>query len=175
MNMFFQHLTFGDDYMAVDFKSLPSDYLYVPESTPVDSRYRELFLHQRRSKDEIASLSVGYNTVGKNMYHAVQNNDVELVKKGLIRPQVGISNQTVINIFRQTVDKSADSQNQDWFEILEKFVVDNNLQPYIGYKDMMHSHTVQPTYANLIDNSNNNSLNWTELCGIIGIDRFELV
>jgi len=53
--------------------------------------------------------------------------------------------------------------------------VNNNLQEYIGYKDIMHTHTLQPTYATPIDNENNSSLNWTKLLGIIGIDRFELV
>jgi hypothetical protein len=165
----------SSDYMVVDFKSQPSDYLYVPAFTPVDSRYRELFLHPNRHEHETLSLRVGYNTVGKNMYHAVANNDVELIKKGLIRPQVGISNQTVIDVIRNKVDDPADIQNQGWFDKLEKFIVDNNLQSYIGYKDIMHTHTIQPTYATLIDNENNSSLNWTELLGIIGINRFELL
>ena len=69
----------------------------------------------------------------------------------------------------------AESQNEFWFNILKDFVVNNNLQEYIGYKDIMHTHTLQPTYATPIDNENNSSLNWTKLLGIIGIDRFELV
>ena len=164
----------SSDYMVIDFESQPSDYLYVPAFTPVDSRYRELFLHRNRHEHETVSLRVGYNTVGKNMYHAVANNDVELIKKGLIRPQVGISNQTVIDINLRKPD-SAKSQNEFWFNFLKDFVVNNNLQEYIGYKDIMHTHTLQPTYATPIDNENNSSLNWTKLLGIIGIDRFELV
>jgi len=164
----------SSDYMVIDFESQPSDYLYVPAFTPVDSRYRELFLHPNRHEHETVSLRVGYNTVGKNMYHAVANNDVELIKKGLIRPQVGISNQTVIDINLRKPD-SAKSQNEFWFNFLKDFVVNNNLQEYIGYKDIMHTHTLQPTYATPIDNENNSSLNWTKLLGIIGIDRFELV
>ena len=70
----------SSDYMVIDFESQPSDYLYVPAFTPVDSRYRELFLHRNRHEHETVSLRVGYNTVGKNMYHAVANNDVELIK-----------------------------------------------------------------------------------------------
>jgi len=164
----------SSDYMVVDFKSQPSDNLHVPSFTPVDSRHRELFLYSNRHEHETVSLRVGYNTVGKNMYHAVANNDVELIKKGLIRPQVGISNQTVIDInLRKPV--SAKSQNEFWFNFLKDFVVNNNLQEYIGYKDIMHTHTIQPTYATLIDNENNSSLNWTKLLGIIGIDRFELL
>jgi len=164
----------SSDYMVIDFQSLPSDYLYVPSFTPVDSRYRELFLHSNRHEHETVTLRVGYNTVGKNMYHAVVNNDVELIKKGLIRPQVCISNQTVIDINLMKSDP-AESQNEFWFNILKDFVVNNNLQEYIGYKDIMHTHTLQPTYATPIDNENNSSLNWTKLLGIIGIDRFELV
>ena len=164
----------SSDYMVIDFESQPSDYLYVPAFTPVDSRYRELFLHRNRHEHETVSLRVGYNTVGKNMYHAVANNDVELIKKGLIRPQVGISNQTVIDINLRKPD-SAKSQNEFWFNFLKDFVVNNNLQEYIGYKDIMHTHTLQPTYATPIDNENNSSLNWTKLLGIIGIDRFELL
>jgi len=164
----------SSDYMVIDFESQPSDYLYVPAFTPVDSRYRELFLHPNRHEHETVSLRVGYNTVGKNMYHAVANNDVELIKKGLIRPQVGISNQTVIDINLRKPD-SAKSQNEFWFNFLKDFVVNNNLQEYIGYKDIMHTHTLQPTYATPIDNENNSSLNWTKLLGIIGIDRFELL
>ena len=166
--------SYHGDYMVVDFNSVPSKGFYNVAFDPVDSRHRELFKYSHPTS---VSLKVGYNTVGKNMYHVVQNNDVELVKKGLVRPQVSISNQTVISIMNNQnhIDISDEEQHQCWLEELEKFVVDNSLQPYIGYKDIMHTHTIQPNYANIIDNENNNSLNWTELCGVVSIDRFELI
>lgn len=154
----------GNDYIVLDFLSNPPKFPH-PSQTPLDSRYRKFFIHSEPTT--VATLSCGYNTVGKNLAHAMWNNDISLVKNNLIRPQVSISNQTVWNNCKRSVI--------GWKDQLKEFVVENNLQANVGYEDNMHVYTIQPVYAELDTSINNPSDDeWRRLFTKIKIDRFQL-
>lgn len=133
--------------------------------------------HWRHSSCESdISLTCGYATVGKNLTHCINDNDVELVRQGLVSPQLYVGTET---LFRYHDEKYLAEEDRDvnWErhkEQVKSFVLDNNLQQYVGYEDPMHLYSVQPIYATIINNERSKD-EWKYLISEIGFDRVELV
>lgn len=78
------------------------------------------------------SLHLGYNTIGKTLWHCVQDNDIELVKQKMTRTQNGISNETVLNFLPE--GKMYDNTSNDKQKIID-WVRDNKLEEYVDLND----------------------------------------
>ena len=125
----------------------------VSDRVILNSELRKMFIHT--SMPNRVTLHVGYATIGKNLLHAAYDNDVELVKNGNIRPQLSLSTETIwhwnpINLVKTTQaakDKHDKQTRAEWETKVKDFVVNNNLQDYVGWKDPIHYNSVQPCYA----------------------------
>lgn len=91
---------------------------------------------------------LGYHTVGKNLHHCALDNDIELVKKRMIRPQQTVSNEVLI-----TFCKESDSEpfvEKQRANII-KWVTDNNLQDYVDINDERNLLTGAPLLGRLVN------------------------
>jgi len=125
----------------------------ISDRVVLNSELRKMFVST--SMPNRVTLHVGYATIGKNLLHAVYDNDVELVKNGNIRPQLSLSTETIwhwnpVNLVKTTQaakDKHDKQTRAEWETKVKDFVVNNNLQDYVGWKDPIHFNSVQPCYA----------------------------
>jgi hypothetical protein len=125
----------------------------ISDRVVLNSELRKMFVST--SMPNRVTLHVGYATIGKNLLHAAYDNDVELVKNGNIRPQLSLSTETIwhwnpINLVKTTQaekDKHDKQTRAEWETKVKDFVVNNNLQDYVGWKDPIHFNSVQPCYA----------------------------
>tara|TARA_B110000908_G_scaffold42637_1_gene51856 strand:+ start:1297 stop:2211 length:915 start_codon:yes stop_codon:yes gene_type:complete len=125
----------------------------ISDRVVLNSELRKMFVST--SMPNRVTLHVGYATIGKNLLHAAYDNDVELVKNGNIRPQLSLSTETIwqwnpINLVKTTQaakDKHDERMRSKWTNEVREFVVNNNLQDYVGWKDPIHYNSVQPCYA----------------------------
>lgn len=87
----------------------------------------ELYKHWHYP-NEFGDMVLGYHTVGKNTMHCYQDNDVALVKKGMVRPQKFIGPETML-MFRgwpRDVKETAMTVTA-----MHKWVKDNKLESYV--------------------------------------------
>jgi len=125
----------------------------ISDRVVLNSELRKMFVST--SMPNRVTLHVGYATIGKNLLHATYDNDVELVKNGNIRPQLSLSTETIwhwnpVNLVKTTQaakDKHDKQTRAEWETKVKDFVVNNNLQDYVGWKDPIHFNSVQPCYA----------------------------
>src|SRR5210317_88145 len=92
------------------------------------------------------SLLLGYHTVGKNIFHCCLNNDVELVKAGLVRPQKTISTEVVLS-FGASEDHSSD----DLIAWVNDWLLENNLKDYIDMNEPMHRTPLRPILGAIVN------------------------
>lgn len=89
--------------------------------------------------ESVPHLSLGYNTVGKNLLHAYVDNDIKLVIENGLRPQMFIGCEVVFNFSNRTSGLN---------EKAVKWANDNQLPVDLG--DLAHQYLQQPTIATLI-------------------------
>jgi|11_taG_2_1085331.scaffolds.fasta_scaffold00302_12 hypothetical protein len=125
----------------------------VSDRVVLNSEIRKLFVS--KTLPHRVTLHVGYATIGKNLLHAVADNDVELVKNGNLRPQLSMSTETIwhwnpvgmINKNKEYAEQRDKKMRESWDKAVREFVINNNLQDYVGWKDPIHYNSVQPCYA----------------------------
>lgn len=150
----------------------------ISDRVILNSELRKMFIHT--SMPNRVTLHVGYATIGKNLLHAVADNDVELVKHGNIRPQLSLSTETIwhwnpnaiINTSKDDKDKRDKRMRDEWENKVRDFVVNNNLQDYVGWKDPIHYNSVQPCYA--YSNDNMSLEEWYHMIDTDGLKQVEL-
>ena len=113
-------------------------------------------------------LTIGYHTVGKNIYHCCVNDDVSLVKSDMVRPQKNISTETVLTFSKLPVTKERALEKMrgrvlDW-------VSNNNLTQYIDMARPEHNLFGQPLIGRLKGNYTQN-----EILNILQIKNFSSV
>lgn len=130
------------------------------------------------------TLEVGYSTIGKNLMHCVYDNDIELVERNLLRPQLSISTESTFNFYSDWEKLSeTEAQKKTTFEQakyknnVKDFVIKNNLTGNVGYSDPIHLNSVQPVYAYLADNGAEDwsTEYWSELFQLHGLGDLELL
>lgn len=85
------------------------------------------------------SLTLGYNTIGKNLLHVFNDNDTKLVKEGGLRPQDNIGAEVMFNITFDTTDR---------VPAVHKWVIDNELS--VNLADPTNQYLHQPNVAVLV-------------------------
>lgn len=150
-----------------------------PPRQVLHSRLRKFWRQSERPGKVV--LTCGYATIGKNLSHCQIDNDVELVKKNLLSPQMSVSTETIwVHSPNPISAERAEEMWQDHLSKIKKFVIENKLQDHVGYQDPIHTYTVPPVYATLIEDSlitkqTWSVKNWYNLFDKIGLERAELV
>jgi len=115
-------------------------------STPLTEEDYKTFNYTANHGDMI----VGYHTVGKNLQHCWHDNDIVLVKKGMVRPQLKLSTE-VICIFSQEENLTDHTDQSHQIEKMWDWVVENNLSEYVDKNDIRHSANYGPCVAKIIN------------------------
>lgn len=96
-------------------------------------------------------LTLGYHTVGKNIYHCCVNDDVALVKNRMVRPQKNISTETVLT-FNQHGAATKEMVMNKMKTRVTNWVLANNLESYIDMSQPENNLYGQPLIGRLVGN-----------------------
>jgi len=113
---------------------------------PLTQEDRETFNYMPLHGDMI----MGYHTVGKNLMHCWQDNDIELVKKGMVRPQLYLATE-VICVFQPTPKPRVTRTADFLIEAMWDWVMKNNLSEYVDKNDIAHSANYPPAVAKILN------------------------
>jgi hypothetical protein len=130
---------------------------------PLTNKLREEFWKERPLPSyKPVQLWLGYATVGKALMHCVVNNDPDVVRDGMVRPQIDIGGETLVVIFtgdRWAIDEGQyDIFWQQWDKSLESFMKQHDLYNYIDHRSPEHYYGKQPVLG-MVANEHND---WTE-------------
>lgn len=92
---------------------------------------------------------LGYHTVGKNLQHCYVDNDIELVKKGMVRPQQFISSE--VSIVFSIKEDFSEHYAEYMKEKIEEWVIDNSLQDYVDMNDKRNLLPGHPLLGKLVN------------------------
>lgn len=130
---------------------------------PLDDSLR---IEHFREKDlpiyKPVQLWLGYATVGKNMLHCVINDDADVVRDNMIRPQLDIGGETLAIVYN---GNGWDLTNEDnnlrfanYHKQLEAFMQRHDLYSYVDHKLVIHQYCKQPSLGVIADEHDS----WTE-------------
>jgi len=119
--------------------------IHVEEIT--DPSLYEYFLHDVVFGD----LLLGYHTVGKNIYHCYVDNDIDLVKKNMIRPQRTISNEVILSFSETIRQPQYEGHSKLVLEDLIKWVDDNELNEYVDMSLPENQAVARPLLGQLVN------------------------
>jgi len=105
----------------------------------------ELYLPWWNNSAQFGDLVLGYHTVGKNIQHCYQDNDVELVKSGFLRPQKELGNEVLLMFPAINDPNSA----KDMAVKIREWVTDNQLEPYVDMSLPENQVSSQPLVGRL--------------------------
>ena len=100
----------------------------------------ELYLPWWNHSAQFGDMVLGYHTVGKNIQHCYQDNDVELIKSGFLRPQKELGNEVLL-MFPATYHPN--SANKVALAI-KQWVADNQLESYVDMSLPENQVSAQP-------------------------------
>jgi hypothetical protein len=118
-----------------------------PKEYPLDSNDSLYDFFHLEEGDTETGLFLGYHTVGKDIRTCVMDNDVELVKHNMVRPQITIHTECLCEFHEN-------SSNLDSKEVILKEIEDwvhkNNLEEYIDMSLSCNRITGRPKLGDLI-------------------------
>ena len=113
---------------------------YNSYAETIDETDRKYFdkahTNNKINNDKKVVLKAGYATIGKNLLHCAEDNDVSVVKNNLVRPQKNITESVIIEPVN-TESIKVSSQHK-----IKNFIKKNNLQEYIA---VSYTHLTLPT------------------------------
>ena len=129
---------------------------------PVTENMRKEFWRERELPEyKPAQLWLGYATVGKNLLHCVINDDPEVVRDDMLRPQIDIGGETLAIIYNgdyTTSRNEHDARHANWQRQLEDFMARHDLYQYVNHNSPEHFYGKQPSLGVCADEHNS----WTE-------------
>lgn len=128
----------GDIAYAVWYCKYPSKH-----TVKIEDHVRPNWANSQQTRPA-GALTLGYATVGKSIYDAAKNNDVELVKQNGIRPQEYITSEVVL-----TATPVKIVPDHVMYGYIRKWVEANNLSSYIDLEDAKHRWFRQPQIGKL--------------------------
>jgi hypothetical protein len=122
---------------------------------------------------KFGDMTLGYHTIGKNLWMCYKDNDVDLVKSGMVRPQRTISSEVNL-IFRGDVrrrwkDVHHTAKNNDFLRMC-KWMESNNLTQYVDMSKPYNCAIGQPLLGRLIS-----SYTYTDIGRILSLGRVSAV
>lgn len=130
---------------------------------PVTENMRKEFWRERELPEyKAAQLWLGYATVGKNLLHCVINDDPEVVRDDMLRPQIDIGGESLAIINNGDLWKRGrdnhESRHASWQRRLEEFMSRHDLYQYVNHNAPEHFYGKQPSLGVCGDEHNS----WTE-------------
>lgn len=90
---------------------------------------------------DYGDMVLGYHTVGKNIMHCWHDNDTDLIKKDMLRPQKQIGNEVLL-MFRGYPVTTGEAEHH--VTLIHKWIKDNNLESYVDLSLPEHNVSGQP-------------------------------
>ena len=112
----------------------------------IDIEDMDWYQHWTVSK-KFGDMTLGYHTIGKNIWMCYKDNDIDLVKNGMVRPQKTISSEVNL-IFRS--DSHNYSKNKN-FLLMCKWMEDNTLTQQFDMAKPYNCAIGQPLLGRLVD------------------------
>ena len=143
------------------------DYsLLVPRV--IDIEDMEWYQHWN-TDSQFGDMTLGYHTIGKNLWMCYQDNDIGLVKSGMMSPQRTISSE--INLLfhtrsRQRQFNGHSSIKKNNFLLMCKWMENNNLTQYIDMSKPYNCAIGQPLLGKLVG-----PYTPTDISRILGLGR----
>lgn len=115
-----------------------------------DDLRREFFIERALPDYKAAELWLGYATVGKNMLHCVINDDPQVVRDGMVRPQLDIGGETLFvlqvgtNKCKEPDHVQLEYRRREWEQNLNSFINRHQLGKYIDHTLPEHQYVIQP-------------------------------
>lgn len=112
----------------------------------ITDEMRKWFVYDRPVDREIV-LTVSYSTIGKDLYTCCDNNDVDLVRSGLVSAKIDFSSEVIINNYYQKSNSSPLAclmQQMEKTQKMLQWVFENNLQNDIDVWDPKHFYAANP-------------------------------
>ena len=139
---------------------------------------------QYNYKAQHGDMIPGYHTVGKNLMHCWVDNDIELIKAGMVRPQINLASETIhcfysipkFSLSNNAFTRQHKEGNMDGeIEKMWKWVEENNLSEYVDRNNPAHSANYPPAIGKLLNNVTSQEINniyrYTKLKHIELIDQ----
>lgn len=118
-----------------------------PKEYPLDSNDSLYDFFHLEDGDTRTGLFLGYHTVGKDIRTCVIDNDVELVKHNMVRPQITISTECLCEFD----ENSSNLNNKEVIlKEIEDWVYKNNLEKHIDMSLSCNRITGRPKLGDLI-------------------------
>lgn len=114
---------------------------------PVTPEMREWWRYHYYDDQKRTQLVLGYATVGKNIFHCANDSDVQVVKDGMVRPQIDIGGEAKLVAYESwypKTQKDVDMLNDEQEKRIVDFIINNELTDYIDVTDKEHLYGVQP-------------------------------
>lgn len=114
------------------------------KSVDIKDDWRKYFTDDPHEQD--CYLSVSYCTIGKDLYTCQSDNDIELVKKGMVAPKLDMTSEFNINKSNRNASERKIFNYQHQLERtynVVKWVIDNDLMDYIDITDIKHFYPSQ--------------------------------
>lgn len=108
-------------------------------------------------KDCKSVMYIGYHTVGKDLWSCFKDNDVELIRSGLLSPQLKISSEINFSLRSGLFVKTLDDEKIIFDKICD-WIKENNLNEIIDMNDPINKNFVQPTVGYLSSRYTNTEL-----------------
>jgi hypothetical protein len=109
---------------------------------------QDLYLPYWNHSMDFGDLVLGYHTVGKNLQHCYQDNDIELIRKGFLRPQKEVSNEVQLIFTAQRYPNSM----LKYAEKIKQWVLDNQLESYVDMSLPENNIVSQPLLGRVVGN-----------------------
>lgn len=113
----------------------------------------EHFYQYWNHDDAFGVLLLGYHTIGKNLFHCYRDNDVELVQRGMVRPQIILGTEAQL-VFSKLPPENCAGQQAQYLREMHQWVKNNHLESFVDLNDPKHNLGQQPMLGKIQTNIN---------------------
>jgi len=140
---------------------LHGDKTKSPDGGDYEVPIEDMDLYKYWNYNEMfGDLVLGYHTIGKNIHHCWIDNDIDLVKNGMVRHQKTISNEVVL-VFRgvRSGDPRFAGGVHNVIKQVHQWVKDNELEQYIDMSLPYNNLVSRPLLGKIVGNYTRNDIN----------------
>jgi hypothetical protein len=145
---------------------------------PVTPELREFWRSTYFPNQKPVQLILGYATIGKNMYHCTYDNDVQVVKDDMVRPQIDIGGEAKLVVHEGWYARTPDDVERINGEVESKitnFIKQNELEDLVDINDKNHIYGQQPQLGIISDEHDDWTMaDYYEVCSKYNMISVEL-
>lgn len=109
---------------------------------------KDLYLPYWNHAMQFGDMVLGYHTVGKNIQHCYNDNDIDLVRRGFVRPQTELGNEVQL-VFPTHYHPDS---TRNMAKLTAQWVIDNHLEHYVDMSRPENSVAGMPLLGRLEGN-----------------------